>query len=76
MKILCFPAQILVYCDLHGHSRKHNVFIYGCDKNGKEIDAAAFLYQRLFPWLMSREVGSMQANLIIMWVTSREVTFK
>ncbi|XP_071804043.1 uncharacterized protein [Asterias amurensis] len=48
-------TEILVYCDLHGHSRKHNVFIYGCDKNGKEIDAAAFLYQRLFPWLMSRE---------------------
>ncbi|XP_022106222.1 uncharacterized protein LOC110987635 isoform X10 [Acanthaster planci] len=48
-------TEVLVYCDLHGHSRKHNVFIYGCDKNGKEIDAASFLYQRLFPFLMARE---------------------
>ncbi|XP_033640292.1 uncharacterized protein LOC117300677 isoform X4 [Asterias rubens] len=55
LEVFAKETEILVYCDLHGHSRKHNVFIYGCDKNGKEIDAAAFLYQRLFPWLMSRE---------------------
>ena len=23
--------EIVVYCDLHGHSRKHDVFIYGCN---------------------------------------------
>lgn len=22
---------IVMYCDLHGHSRAHGVFIYGCD---------------------------------------------
>ena len=24
--------EVVLYCDLHGHSRKQNVFIYGCDK--------------------------------------------
>ena len=24
--------EVVVYCDFHGHSRKQNVFIYGCDK--------------------------------------------
>ncbi|CAM1319123.1 AGBL2 (predicted) [Pycnogonum litorale] len=23
--------EVLMYCDIHGHSRKHNVFMYGCD---------------------------------------------
>ena len=23
--------EILMYCDLHGHSRKKNIFIYGCE---------------------------------------------
>jgi hypothetical protein len=22
--------ELLIYCDFHGHSRKKNVFIYGC----------------------------------------------
>ena len=22
--------QIIVFCDMHGHSRKRNVFMYGC----------------------------------------------
>jgi len=24
--------QIALYCDLHGHSRKHMVFMYGCER--------------------------------------------
>ncbi|XP_041479529.1 uncharacterized protein LOC121427202 isoform X10 [Lytechinus variegatus] len=47
--------EILVYCDMHGHSRKHNVFIYGCDPDKQELDMAAFLCQRLFPWLLSQK---------------------
>ena len=23
--------EVVLYCDFHGHSRKQNVFIYGCD---------------------------------------------
>ncbi|KAJ8020790.1 Cytosolic carboxypeptidase 3 [Holothuria leucospilota] len=48
-------TDVIAYCDLHGHSRKHNVFIYGCDQQGKEMDAATFLCQRLFPWLISKK---------------------
>ncbi|XP_077989987.1 uncharacterized protein LOC144444443 isoform X3 [Glandiceps talaboti] len=47
--------ELVVYCDLHGHSRKHNVFIYGCNSQAKEGEsrAALFLQERLFPWMMS-----------------------
>lgn len=31
IKKLSEERDIVVYCDLHGHSRKQNVFIYGCD---------------------------------------------
>jgi hypothetical protein len=26
---VCVCVQVMLYCDLHGHSRKHNVFMYG-----------------------------------------------
>jgi len=29
--------DVLLYCDFHGHSRKHNVFMYGC-LEGKQLD--------------------------------------
>lgn len=31
--------DLLLYCDIHGHSRKKNIFMYGCagrDPNKKE----------------------------------------
>ena len=31
-KIIAENKEILVFCDLHGHSRKINSFIYGCNK--------------------------------------------
>ena len=31
MRRLQDDRQVVLYCDLHGHSRKHNVFCYGCD---------------------------------------------
>ena len=30
-------GDVRVYCDLHGHSRSKNVFIYGCDERVKAI---------------------------------------
>ncbi|KAI0231440.1 hypothetical protein LSAT2_018195 [Lamellibrachia satsuma] len=48
--------EILVYCDLHGHSRKHNVFMYGCNRKDTNEDATeAILKERLFPWLMAQK---------------------
>ena len=40
--------QLLMYCDLHGHSRKPNVFMYGCN-NAKAPEES-----RIFPYLLSK----------------------
>jgi len=37
-----------MFCDLHGHSRKQNVFMYGCNK--KDNPGLC----RAFPFLMSK----------------------
>ncbi|XP_028970678.2 cytosolic carboxypeptidase 2 isoform X2 [Esox lucius] len=46
---LCEERKVLLYCDLHGHSRKHNVFSYGC-KNPHE---------RIFPLMLSKNCPDM-----------------
>ncbi|XP_041443827.1 cytosolic carboxypeptidase 2 isoform X2 [Xenopus laevis] len=47
--------EILLYCDLHGHSRKQNVFMYGCKKASKEFpDKQLYLYERIFPLMLSK----------------------
>ncbi|KAL8585690.1 hypothetical protein ACOMHN_022337 [Nucella lapillus] len=58
MEALAQKYEIMVYCDLHGHSRKHNVFMYGnntsSDDDTSGVGAArAFISERLFPWLMA-----------------------
>ena len=41
--------ELFLYCDLHGHSRKKNMFMYGnCNKG----DAQA--RERIFPFLLER----------------------
>jgi len=40
--------QLVMYCDLHGHSRKPNVFMYGCN-NSKAPEEC-----RIFPLLLSK----------------------
>ncbi|XP_075790448.1 cytosolic carboxypeptidase 3 isoform X2 [Pelodiscus sinensis] len=44
--------DILLYCDLHGHSGKENVFMYGCD-NGEQAEVPC-LRHRIFPLMMSK----------------------
>ena len=39
---------LLLYCDLHGHSRKQDVFMYGC--NNKQFPAQC----RVFPLILSK----------------------
>lgn len=29
----CCDLQVVLYCDLHGHSRKHGAFMYGCEQS-------------------------------------------
>ncbi|XP_072374866.1 cytosolic carboxypeptidase 2 [Scyliorhinus torazame] len=43
--------EVVVYCDFHGHSRKSNAFMYGC--NNKETPTLRFR-ERVFPFMMSK----------------------
>ena len=50
--------QIVAFYDLHGHSRKSNVFAYGCDGcDGSQSDMKDFLHARVLPFIMSRAVS-------------------
>uniref|UniRef100_A0A8C0F640 Peptidase M14 domain-containing protein n=1 Tax=Bubo bubo TaxID=30461 RepID=A0A8C0F640_BUBBB len=42
--------EVVLYCDFHGHSRKNNIFMYGCDGSG----AGLRLHQRVFPLMLSK----------------------
>ncbi|NXF54561.1 CBPC2 carboxypeptidase, partial [Oceanites oceanicus] len=44
--------EVVLYCDFHGHSRKNNVFMYGCD--GGEAGTGLRLHQRVFPLMLSK----------------------
>ncbi|XP_077687713.1 cytosolic carboxypeptidase 3 isoform X5 [Eretmochelys imbricata] len=52
VKVVMEERDILLYCDLHGHSRKENVFMYGCD-GGEQVEVPC-LHQRIFPLMMSK----------------------
>ncbi len=43
--------EIVLYCDLHGHSRKNNVFIYGCHNNN--LPKKRF-QEQIFPLMLSK----------------------
>lgn len=47
--------DITLYCDLHGHSRKQNVFIYGCENR---FDPLKRLRERVFPVMISKNAPS------------------
>ena len=45
--------DIIAYVDLHGHSRKHNIFTYGCHMPGCNLEQ--LLEGRLLPWLLFQQ---------------------
>ncbi|XP_016423776.1 cytosolic carboxypeptidase 2-like [Sinocyclocheilus rhinocerous] len=51
VKRLLAEREVVVYCDFHGHSRKNNVFMYGCSDRK---DASQCLQERVFPLMMSK----------------------
>ncbi len=53
---LAGERKIVLYCDLHGHSRKQNVFIYGCDSMD---DTSTRLKSRIFPKMLCKNTPSM-----------------
>ncbi|XP_067090443.1 cytosolic carboxypeptidase 2-like [Osmerus mordax] len=48
--------KVLLYCDLHGHSRKQNVFIYGCE-DSRLTDRHP--HERVFPLMLSKNCPDM-----------------
>jgi hypothetical protein len=43
--------KIIMYIDMHGHSRKKNVFFYGCSRFSNEDHPSK---PKSFPYLMSK----------------------
>ena len=53
---LAEAREIVLYCDFHGHSKKQNVFIYGCDLLE---DPHMRLKSRVFPKMLSKNAPAM-----------------
>lgn len=53
MQRLARDRPIVVYIDLHGHSRKQNVFVYGCDN---KTMPHRLLREKVFPMMMHLNV--------------------
>ncbi|CAI9591245.1 unnamed protein product, partial [Staurois parvus] len=51
IKRLVIEREVLLYCDFHGHSRKNNVFMYGCNNKGHPESR---LQERVFPLMLSK----------------------
>ncbi|XP_072615058.1 cytosolic carboxypeptidase 2 isoform X11 [Vulpes vulpes] len=52
VKRLLEEREVLLYCDFHGHSRKNNIFLYGCKNNDRKY----WLHERVFPLMLSKNV--------------------
>ncbi|XP_059190947.1 cytosolic carboxypeptidase 2 isoform X2 [Centropristis striata] len=52
---LLAETDVILYCDFHGHNRKNNVFMYGCNNRG---DASLKLHERVFPLMMSKNASN------------------
>ena len=50
-KLLADQVQITLYCDLHAHSRKYNVFMYGCENRKK---SHKYLKEQIFPYMLGK----------------------
>ncbi|CAF3429627.1 unnamed protein product [Rotaria socialis] len=44
-------TELVLYCDFHGHSRKQNVFVYGCENKHLPNER---LKERIFPAMLSK----------------------
>lgn len=56
MKIrLMEDCSVALYCDMHAHSRKHNIFIYGCENMKRHPDRR--LLEQVFPLMLHKNVA-------------------
>ncbi|XP_054242758.1 cytosolic carboxypeptidase 3 [Indicator indicator] len=49
--------DVFLYCDIHGHNKKQNVFMYGCES--KQHSKAPHMHPRGFPLLLSKSCPDM-----------------
>uniref|UniRef100_A0A1B0CST1 Peptidase M14 domain-containing protein n=2 Tax=Lutzomyia longipalpis TaxID=7200 RepID=A0A1B0CST1_LUTLO len=54
IKRLMDDCGVVMYCDMHAHSRKHNVFIYGCE-NKRQPEKK--LSEQVFPLMLHKNVA-------------------
>ena len=61
LRKLSQEREVLVYCDLHGHSRKQNIFMYGCDdrrgQGAAQIETGSLLghiQARVLPFMLNK----------------------
>lgn len=54
IKRLTEECGVVMYCDMHAHSRKHNIFIYGCE-NKREPDKK--LAEQVFPLMLHKNIA-------------------
>ncbi|XP_068168239.1 cytosolic carboxypeptidase 2 [Antennarius striatus] len=52
---LVAESDVVLYCDFHGHNRKSNVFMYGCNSQG---NASLTPHERIFPLMMSKNASN------------------
>lgn len=47
--------ELIMFCDMHGHSLKRNVFMYGCAKRTTDfIEKRKFLLAKVIPSLLNQ----------------------
>nr|XP_012145462.1 PREDICTED: cytosolic carboxypeptidase 2-like [Megachile rotundata] len=46
---------VAIYCDLHAHSRKHNIFVYGCES--KRTGSQTRLSEQVFPLMVHKNAA-------------------
>lgn len=46
---------VAIYCDLHAHSRRHNIFIYGCES--KRGGSGGKLSEQVFPLMLHKNAA-------------------
>lgn len=55
LKVFSEMHECLLYCDLHGHSIKKNVFFYGCNEKPLDLEQSKKnIMARVIPYLLSK----------------------
>lgn len=64
--------ELVLYCDFHGHSRKQNVFVYGCENKNSPSDR---FKERIFPAMLSKNDPSKVCSSLILLQNELEFSY-